>query len=287
MRFGTQSMFEPLRAALVRSPDESFEVSQPSEWGYASRPNLPQARQEHQELVTKLQEAGVKVLFHRLHEPGLADSIFVFDPVLMTPSGAVMLRMGKAQRAAEIGCMEKTVDQLEIPVLGGIEAPGQLEGGDLLWLDAHTIAAGLGFRSNGEGIRQLSGLLKPLEIRVISVELPFHTGPGHCLHLLSLISMLDHDLAVVHPPLMSVPFYQELQSRGIELVEIPESEFATQASNVLALGPRRLLMLEENVETIRKLEARNCEVTPYRGLEISHKAEGGPTCLVLPLHRGA
>jgi len=278
-------MFEPLRVALVRSPDESFAVSQPSEWGYASRPDLALARQEHQALVAELEKAGVEVLFHHLDKPGLADSIFVFDPVLMTPEGAVMLRMGKAQRLPEVGCLENTLEQLEIPVLGGIEAPGQVEGGDLLWLDGHTIAAGIGFRTNREGIRQLADLLEPLGIRVEPTALPFHSGPGHCLHLLSLISMLDQDLAVVYPPLMSVPFYQGLQSRGVELVEISEEEFATQASNILALAPRRLLMLEENVQTIRKLEARNCEVTPYRGKEISHKAEGGPTCLVLPLHR--
>ena len=280
-------MFEPLRVALVRSPDESFAVSQPWEWGYASRPDLALARQEHQALVAELEKAGAEVLFHHLDKPGLADSIFVFDPVLMTPEGAVMLRMGKAQRMPEVGCLENTLEQLEIPILGRIEAPGQMEGGDLLWLDSHTIAAGIGFRTNREGVRQLSACLSPLERCVLPVELPFHTGPGHCLHLLSLISILDHDLAAVYPPLMSVPFYQELESRGIDLVEISNAEFATQASNVLALAPRKLLMLEENVQTIRKLEARGCEVVSYRGLEISHKAEGGPTCLVLPLHRGA
>jgi N-dimethylarginine dimethylaminohydrolase len=157
----------------------------------------------------------------------------------------------------------------------------------MFWLDKDTLAVGIGFRTNAEGVAQLRAGLAPLGVSVLAFELPYFQGPKACLHLLSLVSLLDHDLAVAHPPLMPVPFWQELRRRGFELVEVAEEEFATQASNVLALAPRKGLMLEDNELTRRRLEDAGCEVLTYRGRELSLKAEGGPTCLTQPLLRRA
>jgi N-dimethylarginine dimethylaminohydrolase len=144
---------------------------------------------------------------------------------------------------------------------------------------------GLGFRTNAEGLRQLREALSGIGVKVIPVELPFYTGPEACLHLLSLISIVDDNTAVVYPPLMAVPFWQELQQRGFKLIEIPDEEFPTMGTNVLALAPRKCLMLEGNPVTKRLLEEAGCEVVTYRGNEISLKAEGGPTCLTRPILR--
>jgi N-dimethylarginine dimethylaminohydrolase len=283
--YGSQSMVAPLRRVLVRRPDAAFAVEDPERWHYTSRPNLAVAQQEHDALVGILRAAGVEVLAHDAPQPGHADSIFVFDPALLTDQGAVILRMGKELRRGEEEAMARRLAELGVPVIGRLHGAACAEGGDLLWLDHNTLAVGLGFRTNAAGLRQLHAILEPLGITVVPVELPYYTGPEACLHLLSLISLVDHDLAVVYLPLLTVPFYQNLERRGIRLVEVPDDEFMTMATNVLALAPRECLMLGGNPVTQRRLAAAGCEVLTYQGHEISLKAEGGPTCLTRPILR--
>jgi N-dimethylarginine dimethylaminohydrolase len=283
--YGGQSMVAPLRRVLVRRPDEAFGGADPVVWHYTSRPDLAAARREHDALVDLLRSAGAEVIEHAEPQPERADAIFVFDPALITDQGAVLLRMGKALRRGEEEAMGRRLEEAGVPILGALHGEATAEGGDLLWLDRRTLAAGHGFRTNAEGLRQLWEILDPLSVEVLPVELPYFGGPEACLHLLSLISLVDDDLAVVYPRLLSVPFWRLLRERGIQLVEVPEEEFPTQGPNVLALAPRKALMLEGNPVTRRRLEEAGCEVVTYRGREISLKAEGGPTCLTRPVWR--
>ncbi len=281
-------MVAPLRRVLVRRPDETFGSADPARWHYTSRPDLEEARREHDALVGVLRAAspeGLEVIEHSAPQPDRADALFVFDPVLITERGTVLLRMGKALRRGEEEALARRLEEVGVPILGALEGTATAEGGDLLWIDRHTLAAGQGFRTNAEGLRQLREILGPLGVEVLPVELPYFGGPEACLHLLSLISMVDDDLAVVYPQLLAVPFWNLLRDRGIRLIEVPEEEFPTQGPNVLALAPRKLLMLEGNPVTRRRLEEAGCEVATYRGREISLKAEGGPTCLTRPVWR--
>lgn len=283
--FGVESMFEPLLRVLVKRPEESFSVDDPAAWHYAARPDLAAARREHDALVEILRAAGAEVVDHPEPQPGRADAIFVFDAALMTAAGAVVLRPGKALRQGEEEAMARRLRALGVPILAALDGEALAEGGDLLWVDRRTLAVGQGFRTNREGLRQLGTALAELGVEVVPVELPYWTGPAACLHLLSLLSLVDRDLAVAYPPLLPVGFWRLLGERGIRLVEVPAEELPTQAPNVLALAPRRCLMLEGNPVTRARLEAAGCEVSTYRGDEISRKAEGGPTCLTLPLWR--
>ena len=285
MTYGCQSMVAPLRRVMVRSPDESFAVADPTEWHYVSTPDLTQARLEHATLVQRLEEAGAEVIFHTELLPGKADSIYVFDPAIVTNEGAIILRMGKELRRGEESAMARQLSAAGVPILGRLTGEAVAEGGDLLWLDNDTLAAGVGFRTNRVGCAQLRDLLQPLNVSVMELDLPYWQGPGACLHLLSLISLLDENLAVVYPPLLPVRLWAELDERGYKLVEVPEEEFASMGTNVLALGPRRCLMLEGNPITRERLVNAGCDVLLYEGTEISFKAEGGPTCLTRPLLR--
>lgn len=284
--YGCRSMVAPLRRVLVRAPDESFAVADPQAWGYTGRPDLERAREEHRALVRILEEEGAEVLRHDIAQPGRADAIFVHDPVLIGGRGAVLLRPGKPERRGEEGAMAESLEALGVPVVYRLHGDATAEGGDLLWLDEETLAVGRGFRTNAEGLRQLEEALAPEGVRVLGVPLPVHAGPRACLHLMSLISLVDHDLAVAYEPLLPVPFWELLRDRGVEIVPVPEQELATQGPNVLALAPRSCLMLEGNPVTRERLEAAGCRVRTYRGLEISLKAEGGATCLTRPLLRG-
>ncbi len=283
--YGSQSMVAPLRSVLVKRPDENFAVSDHAAWHYAARPDLAAAQAEHDNLVALLRQGGAEVVYHDEQQPGRADAIFTFDPALVTDAGAVILSMGKEQRRGEEAAMARRFAELGIPILYTLHGDARAEGGDLLWLDHETLAVGQGFRTNAEGLCQLREALEPIGVQVIPVELPYYTGPQACLHLLSLISLVDEKLAVAYPSLLAVPFWQELERRGIQILEVPDEEFATMASNVLALEPRQCLMLEGNPRTQRLLEEAGCTVATYTGNEVSLKAEGGATCLTRPLWR--
>ncbi len=284
--YGSQSMVGPLKRVLVRGPDEAFGTADPVRWNYTSQPDLAGARSEHEALVATLRDSGCEVIFHDALLPDHADSIFTHDPVLVTDAGAIVLRMGKPQRRGEEAAIAATLDNLGVPILATLEDEATAEGGDLLWLDHDTLAVGRGYRTNAEGLRQLTAVLRPLGAKTFEVQLPHAGGPAACLHLMSLISMIDDDLAVVYKPLLPVPFVELLEERGIGLVDVPESEYPTMGPNVLAIAPRRCLAIEGNPVTRSRMEEAGCEVLTYRGDELSLKAEGGATCLTRPILRG-
>jgi dimethylargininase len=284
--YGSQSMIAPLRKVLVKRPGKAFGGADPARWHYSARPDLEAAQREHDAFVQILLEAGAEVFYHDEPQPERADAIYVYDPAIVTERGAILLRMGKALRRGEEESMALRLEELGVPLLTTLRGEAMAEGGDLLWVDRHTLAAGLGFRTNAAGVRQLGEALKAVDVRVLPVELPYFGGPEACLHLMSLISIVDERLAVIYRPLLSVPFWQALSARGFRFVEVPPEEFETMGPNVLALAPGRCLMLQGNPITRRRLEAAGCEVQTYRGDEISLKAEGGPTCLTRPILRG-
>ena len=285
--FGSQSMVEPLKKVLVRRPDEAFGNADPKHWHYVSQPELEGAQAEHDALIATLREAGCEVLYHEVELPEHADAIFTHDPVIVTDEGSIILRMGKEQRWGEEAAIGATLEELGVPTLATLEGEATAEGGDLLWLDHDTLAVGRGFRTNAEGLRQLTAALRPLGVETVEVQLPHGDGPVSCLHLMSIISMLDHDLAVVYLPLLPVPFVELLADRGIGTVHVPDEEYPTMGPNVLALAPRRCLVIEGNPVTRERLEAAGCEVLTYRGDELSLKAEGGATCLTRPILRSS
>ena len=282
-QYGSQSMSAPLQTVLVRRPDATFGKADPTQWHYTSQPDLAIAQAEHDALVEILRQAGANVVYHDAPMPNHADAIFTHDPVLICDKGAIILKMGKELRQGEEEAIADRLAKLDIPIHYRLHGDARAEGGDLLWLDSKTLAVGQGFRTNAEGLRQLQEALPDVE--VMPVPLPYFQGEAACLHLMSFISVVDGDLAVVYPPLMPVPFWQELQRRGFEFVEVPEEEFATMGPNVLALAPRQCVMLAGNPITQERLEAAGCTVQTYKGNEISLKAEGGATCLTRPLLR--
>jgi len=277
-------MIAPLRRVIVRAPDQAFGAADPARWHYTARPNLPRARREHDAFVAELAASGVELIRHEEPLPDHADAVYVHDPALVTDRGAILLRMGKPLRRGEEPALGRTLERSGVPVCFRLSGDAIAEAGDCLWLDRQTLAVGLGFRTNRAGLEQLRQALDPA-IEILPVPLPVHTGPEACLHLMSLVSLVDRDLAVVYAPLLPVPFYEALRDRGLQLINVPEGEFARLGSNVLALAPRRCLMLEGNPVTRGALERAGAMVTVYNGEELSLKAEGGPTCLTRPVWR--
>jgi dimethylargininase len=283
--FGGHTVVGPLKRVLVYPPVPHENRVSWEEMSYLAPLDHEKAVQEHERFRQILREAGAEVVTGEIDNAELQDAIFPFDPVMITDAGAILLQMGKRQRELEVELAEETMRDLGVPIIGRIERPGKVEGGDCLWVDQYTLAVGRGYRTNQEGIRQLTEILRPLGVEVLSYDLPHWTGPADCLHLLSMISMVDDNLAVVYKPLMATAFIQELERRGIAFVGVPEEEFASQGPNVLALGQRNCLLLKENEITAQRLKDAGCTVQTYTGDEISHNRTGGPTCLTRPILR--
>jgi dimethylargininase len=271
-----------LRRVLVRPPGTDF--SRWREYGWRAEPNPVRIAQEHEGLREKLAEAGAEVVVAKTAADDNLDAIYVYDPALVADTGAILLRPGKEQRRDEVAAIRADFAAAGVPITAELAEPALAEGGDTLWLDEATLVVGLGYRTNEAGARQLDAALPGVD--VISVDLPHYHGPGEVMHLMSLVSPLDRDLALVYPPLMPVRLVELLHERGVEVIEVPDEEFESMGCNVLALGPRVALALNGNPETRRRLEAAGVEVRVYSGEELSRKGEGGPTCLTLPLERG-
>ncbi|MCG3121217.1 MAG: N(G),N(G)-dimethylarginine dimethylaminohydrolase [bacterium] len=226
-----------------------------------------------------------EILYLPPHAQTGLDSIYVRDAALITKRGAILCNMGKAQRRGEPAAIGEFLAQAGVPILGAITGAGTLEGGDVVWLNERTLAVGHGYRTNAEGIRQLRRLLADSIDQLVVVPLPHWRGPNDVLHLMSLLSPLDQQLALVYSPLLPVPFREWLLARGLTLLEVPAAEYDSMGCNVLAVAPRQCLMLAGNPRTKARLVAAGVEVWEYAGEEISRKGAGGPTCLTRPILR--
>ncbi len=280
-RFGAQSMTGRLERVLVRPP-LAEDAEHWRAYGWRAAPDHAAAAAEHEALCGILEAAGAEVVVSR-HDPGNPDAIYVYDPVLVGAEGAVLLRPGKEGRRGEPEAISSSLTAADVPVASRLEEPVLAEGGDTVWLDERTLLVGIGYRTNPAAVPALRDAFPGVD--VVAFDLPHWNGRGEVLHLMSFLSPLDRDLALVHPRLAPVRLLEILADRAIEIVEVPDEEFETQGPNVLALGPRRALALDGNPETRRRMERAGVDVVVYRGEEISKKGDGGPTCLTRPLLR--
>ena len=253
---------------------------------YLGKPDITKALEEYEAFEQILKDNGAEVLYLPQDDTVNMDSIYCRDAAIATEKGMIICNMGKEGRIKEPAAEQRAFEANGIAVLGVITAPGTVEGGDVAWLDEKTLAVGHTYRTNEEGIRQLTNLLAPLGVHVMSVPMPHYKGPSDVFHLMSVLSPVDSNLAVVYSPLIPIVFRNELIARGYELVEVPDEEFDSMGCNVLALAPRVCLMVKGNPITKSRLEKAGCKVIEYQGAEISVKGGGGPTCLTRPVMRG-
>jgi len=278
--YGCQSMTGDLRRVLVRRP----RPEDLREWvtcSWRAEPDAAAISREHEAFCELLDGAGIEVVLAESPARN-PDAIYTYDPALVADSGALLLHPAKKCRRGEVEAMAADFERARVPIAGRLEDPEWAEGGDCCWLDESTLLVGCGYRTNEAGIARLRELLPGVEVLVF--DLPHWRGRGEVMHLMSLISPLAPDLAVVYEPLLPARLAQLLEARGVELVQVPDEEFDSMGSNVLALAPRVALAVEGNPRTRERMERAGVEVLTYRGEELS-KGDGGPTCLTRPLLR--
>jgi N-dimethylarginine dimethylaminohydrolase len=290
LSFNGHSMVGSLRRVLVCSP-QIVGWGQPAvaahwrEFGFQHAPASGKAQEQHASLCHELKKVGAEVVELAPAADLSLDAVYTHDASLTTDFGLILMRPAKPNRIAEARHHSEATAQLGIPTFAHISAPGTTEAGDIVWLDSKTLLIGHGYRTNSAGIRQMRDLLAPKGIDVLSAPLPHGLGPSACLHLMSLISLLDEQTALVDLPWLAVETIELLRSRGFELIEIEYAERDTMACNVLALGEKRLLAIEENRKTNARLQSAGFDVRTFPGGELCVNGGGGPTCLTRPLLR--
>ena len=290
MKVTAQSDVNKIQSILIKHPKYAF-ISQENidfQWkklNYSSCPNYDKALGEYEKFVELLKKEVSEIHYLPKNDRTGLDSIYVRDALIITNRGAILCNMGKEERIGEPDAVKEFLSELDIPILGVITGDGKLEGGDLIWLDERTLVVGQGYRTNESGIQQLKELCSELVDEFVVVPLPHWKGPDDVFHLMSIISPIDHNLAVVYSRLLPVPFRERLINRNIKLLEVPDSEFETMGCNILAIAPRKCIMLSGNPRTKQLLENEGVQVWEFKGEEISRKGVGGPTCLTRPLFR--
>jgi N-dimethylarginine dimethylaminohydrolase len=290
-RFNGNSMVGTLERVLVCSPrvagwNEPQRVGAWRELGFHHAPDFGEAQLQHDALCRQLAEAGAEVVELPPSNELSLDAVYTHDASLASDFGLIVMRPGKANRVAEGAHHGASCFDFGVPTFGAIAAPGTTEAGDMVWLDAQTLLVGNGYRTNAAGIQQIRKLLGPKGVEVLSAPLPYGHGPAECLHLMSLISLLDQQTALVDLPWLAVETVELLKGRGFQFIEIDDSERETLACNVLSLGGKRLLAIDENRRTNDRVRRAGFDVRTFPGSEICINGSGGPTCLTRPLLRG-
>lgn len=281
-------MTPPLKRVVMRTPDNSLRQAKAEDWHYGAGFDANRAIEQFGVFAGLVAASGTEIIWIEDTGDGMADAMFTHDPSLVTDKGAVILRMGKPGRMSEPDLHEAAYKAAGVPILGRIEAPGVVEGGDCIWVDENTLAVGRGVRTNQAGIEQLGAILAPLGVDVLGFDLPLGNGAEACLHLMSVMSPLDEKLALVYAPMLPVAFWQLLKDRGYTLVEAPDDEFAASNGlnlNVLALTPGEVIMVDGFPKTRALMEQAGCKVTAFNADALCIPCEGGPTCLTRPVWR--
>ena len=288
--FGAQDMVSSLKKVLMKKPQNFMSKVDTQKWNYTSPLDQYLINENYSDFYKIIKNSGAEIVELQLEDENeeLCDSIFTHDPSLVINEGAIILNMGKELRKKETTVHKKLYGTINIPIVGRIINDGTVEGGDCLWINNSTLVVGESYRTNKNGIDQLHEILKLLNIQLISIQLPINKNKSSCFHLMSIISMLDHDLAIGCEKLLPLDLKNTLKKNGVELLSIPEDEYFdsnTLAVNVLALAPRNLVSLDGYSKTLDLLSKSNCKLNLFSGSDLCIKAEGGPTCLTRAIWR--
>lgn len=288
--YGCQNMVKTIKKVLVKHPKNAYQGqekinNEASKLNYSGNPKFDKSCMDFDLFIRLLKSIDCEIHYLPTENSSSIDSIYTHDPCLVSDKGVIYSNMGKLFRSNEPNLLESYFKSIGVPTLGKIEYPGTLEGGDIVWINERTIAVGEGYRTNAEGILQLQNILGNLIDNLITVPLPHWTGPKDCLHLMSNISPIDENLFLVYSKLLPVFFRNSLLDMGITLIEVPDVEYLTMGCNVLAIAPKKVIMIDGNPITKNLLLEQGVEVHLYDGSEISFKGSGGPTCLTRPFLR--
>ena len=290
IKYGLNSNVSTLKTVILKNPQAAFKSQktidlQWQDLNFIDKPDFKKSITQYENFIDILNDNHVEILYIPEDEKTSLDSIYTHDPIFMTPNGAVIGNMGKTQRKPETIMMKNYLNEIGIPILGEIINDATLEGGDIIWIDQRTVAAGLTYRTNNKGIDQLRKILSTISVEVICVDLPHWNGPVDVLHLMSLISPLKDDLFLIYKKLLPVGLLKLLKQLDIKTISIADEDYDSLGCNVLPLSTTKCLITSGNDKTFKIIEENGIEVIEFQASEICYKGSGGPTCLTRPIYR--
>ena len=290
IKYGLNSNVSTLKTVLLKNPQAAFKSQktidlQWQDLNFIDKPDFKKSVTQYENFIDILNDNNVEILYIPEDEITSLDSIYTHDPIFMTPNGAVIGNMGKTQRKPETIIMKNYLNEIGVPILGEIINDATLEGGDVIWIDEKTVAAGLTYRTNNKGIDQLRKILSTISIEVISVDLPHWNGPVDVLHLMSLISPLNENLFLIYKKLLPISLLKLLKKLDIKTISIADEDYDSLGCNVLPLSTTKCLITSGNNKTCKIIEENGIEVIEFQASEICYKGSGGPTCLTRPIYR--
>ena len=290
IKYGLNSNVSTLKTVLLKNPQAAFKSQktidlQWQDLNFIDKPDFKKSVTQYENFIDILNDNNVEILYIPEDEITSLDSIYTHDPIFMTPNGAVIGNMGKTQRKPETIIMKNYLNEIGVPILGEIINDATLEGGDVIWIDEKTVAAGLTYRTNNKGIDQLRKILSTISIEVISVDLPHWNGPVDVLHLMSLISPLNENLFLIYKKLLPISLLKLLEKLDIKTISIADEDYDSLGCNVLPLSTTKCLITSGNNKTCKIIEENGIEVIEFQASEICYKGSGGPTCLTRPIYR--
>lgn len=290
IKYGLNSNVSTLKTVLLKNPQAAFKSQktidlQWQDLNFIDKPDFKKSVTQYENFIDILNDNNVEILYIPEDEITSLDSIYTHDPIFMTPNGAVIGNMGKTQRKPETIMMKNYLNEIGVPILGEIINDATLEGGDVIWIDEKTVAAGLTYRTNNKGIDQLRKILSTISIEVISVDLPHWNGPVDVLHLMSLISPLNENLFLIYKKLLPISLLKLLKKLDIKTISIADEDYDSLGCNVLPLSTTKCLITSGNDKTFKIIEENGIEVIEFQASEICYKGSGGPTCLTRPIYR--
>ena len=290
IKYGLNSNVSTLKTVILKNPQAAFKSQktidlQWQDLNFIDKPDFKKSVTQYENFIDILNDNHVEILYISEDEKTSLDSIYTHDPIFMTPNGAVIGNMGKTQRKPETIMMKNYLNEIGIPILGEIINDATLEGGDIIWIDQRTVAAGLTYRTNNKGIDQLRKILSTISVEVICVDLPHWNGPVDVLHLMSLISPLKDDLFLIYKKLLPVGLLKLLKQLDIKTISIADEDYDSLGCNVLPLSTTKCLITSGNDKTFKIIEENGIEVIEFQASEICYKGSGGPTCLTRPIYR--
>jgi dimethylargininase len=286
--YGVSSMTSALRRVALSKPGVALLEADAAVWNYGPTFDRHKVLAQHKTFSDLLVGHGVDIVWMDEDNPKIADAVFSYDASLMTPAGAILMNPGKSLRQGEQALHQAFYQRQNIPVIGEITGDATAEAGDTLWLDNNTLAMGRGFRTNQSGIDQMTEILADQGITVHAFDVPYYHGAAACLHLMSLVSLVDTKTAAICETLFPVSLYQLMQAMGYNFISLPYDEYqasGTLSGNILTVAPGESIMIDGFPETRNALEAAGINLQVFDGDALCIGCEGGPTCLTRPILR--
>jgi len=237
-RVGVCDEVSPLQEVLLAVPPDSLdEITDPDDALMLGPPDLRLMRSQLRGLATAYAQHGVTVHLHdaRNAPPNV---VFMRDLVFTTREGCAVGRPASPVRADEPATAQQALARIGVPLLGVPRGEATFEGADALWLDPNNLLVGLGTRTNRAALAYLRQLVGPA-VHIHPIPLPRGTQ-----HLLGVVVLLDHDLAVVDQARLPFTLRRLLEDRRIQLIELPETDELRigRGMNVVTTAPRRVVM---------------------------------------------